>query len=91
MYNVALTDLLKAYQLYEGSKNKHTVTEEIDLTWAMILSSYFTGDKKNAKELYRALKKEYPSFVNVIDLRQLPLIWSDQTLRLIATVASDFK
>jgi len=91
MYSTALTDFSQAYKLYDGSGEKHTVTQEVDVTWGLILACYFGGDKKDAKELYRALKKEYPAFESVPALRQLPLVWSDGTLRLVSTVINDFK
>ena len=81
----------KALQLFNASKDKHTVTQELDVCWGVIVAEYYSGDKKDAKILYRAVKKDYPKFVTMAALRQLPLVWSENTAKLIEKVAADFK
>ena len=81
----------KALNLFDASKEKHTVTEELDLCWGTIVAEYYSGDKKKAKNLYRVVKKDYPQFVTTNALKQLPLVWSDSTVKLIDKVAADFK
>jgi hypothetical protein len=58
---------------------------------ALSLPEYYSGNKKDAKTLYRAVKKDYPEFVTTTALKQLPLVWSDGTVKLIDKVAIDFK
>jgi hypothetical protein len=81
----------KALNLFDASKEKHTVTEDLDLCWGTIVAEYYSGDKKKAKNLYRVVKKDYPQFVTTNALKQLPLVWSDSTVKLIDKVAADFK
>jgi tetratricopeptide (TPR) repeat protein len=90
-FATALTDFAKAQKIYSGSTQKHTVTEELDLTWGFLLAAYFTGDRKDSKEIYRQTKKNYPDFSTTAALKQLPLVWSDQTLSLINKAMADFK
>ena len=90
-YSVALTDFSKSYRLYQASSAKHTAIESIDLQWGMLLAAYFTGDKKNSRAIYRDLKKEYPQFATMSQLKQLPLVWSDQSQVLIRRVMADYK
>jgi tetratricopeptide (TPR) repeat protein len=81
----------KSWQIYNASKDKHTVTQELDLWWGLVAAEYFSGDKKGAKALYRALRKTYPQFTTTIALKQLPLVWSDATVKLIDKVSLDLK
>lgn len=90
-FRSALTHFAKAAQIFYDSKEKHTGTEEIDVSWGIITAEYYAGNKKDAKNMYRALKKSYPEFLTTASLKQLPLVWSDETLRLIERVAADFK
>lgn len=90
-FQSAYSRFAKAVQLFGASKDKHTVTQELDVYWGSLVAEYFTGDKKNAKQLYRELKKDYPQFVATATLKQLPLVWSDGTIKLIDKVAADFK
>jgi tetratricopeptide (TPR) repeat protein len=82
-FQLAVSYFAKANQLFYGSKDKHTVTQEVDLAWGTILAEYFSGDKKTAKSVFKALKKEYPDFLSTAALKQLPLVWSDSTIELI--------
>jgi hypothetical protein len=66
-------------------------TQELDICWGMILADYYTGDKKSAKQLFRAVKKDYPKFVTSASLLGLPLVWSAGTVKLIDRVAADFR
>lgn len=90
-YQSALTYFAKAKTIFDSSTEKHTVAEDLDLTWGLVLAGYFDGDRKDAKALYRDIKKEYPDFSTVLALKQLPLIWSDTTQELIGKVIADFK
>jgi len=90
-YQNALTYFGKARSLYDASDRKHTGAEELDLTWGLVLATYYSGDKKDARILYRAIKKTYPDFAAPASLRQLPLVWSDNTLELVKQVVADFK
>jgi S1-C subfamily serine protease/Flp pilus assembly protein TadD len=90
-FQTALTYFAKAWQLFYASKEKHTATEELDLWWGTIAAEYYSGDKKKAKSLYRALKKTYPQFMRTIALKQLPLVWSEGTVKLIDKVATELK
>jgi tetratricopeptide (TPR) repeat protein len=90
-YKTAVTYFVKARGLYDDSKIKHTVAEELDLTWGLTLAAYYSGDKKDARSLYRAIKKTYPDFSAPSSLRQLPLVWSDNTLALVEKVVAEFK
>ncbi len=81
----------KASQLFYASKDKHTVTQELDVCWGMIVARYYSGDKKSAKNLYHAVKKQYPEFVTTTALKQLPLVWSAETVKLIDKATADLK
>ena len=89
-YQAALEDFSKAERLYEADKVKHTETEELDLMWGLLVAGYMTGDKEDARVLYSEIKKTYPDFVTVTELKQLPLVWSKQTLVLVQRVIEDF-
>jgi hypothetical protein len=65
--------------------------QEVDLSWGRILSLYYSGDKKEAKKLFGLLKKNYPQFVTLNALNQLPLVWSLRTKQAVSQVISDFK
>jgi tetratricopeptide (TPR) repeat protein len=90
-FQTALSDFSKAIQLFDASKDKHTVIQEVDVCWGAILAQYYSGDKKDAKALYRAVKKDYPQFTTLGALKQLPLIWSEATAKLVEKVAAEFK
>jgi tetratricopeptide (TPR) repeat protein len=81
----------KAVQLFYNSKDKHTVTQELDVSWGILIAEYYSGDNKKAKVLYRELKKDYPQFCTTSALKQLPLVWSTYTVRLIDTIVADWK
>ncbi len=81
----------KAAQLFYNSKDKHTVTEALDVSWGILIAEYYLGDKKKAKNLYRELKKDYPQFVTTAALKQLPLVWSEYTVKLIDIIVADWK
>lgn len=90
-FQTALSYFAKAWQIFYASKEKRTVTQELDLWWGSIIAEYYSGDKKRAKNLYHTLKKTYPDFAKTSDLKQLPLVWSDNTLKLIDRVSADLK
>jgi tetratricopeptide (TPR) repeat protein len=90
-FQSAATYFAKAYDIFYSSKDKHTGTEELDLNWGITLAGYYSGDKKDARRLYRAIKKDYPQFVTMTNLKELPLIWSENTQALINKVIADFK
>jgi tetratricopeptide (TPR) repeat protein len=90
-FQSAFSRFTKAAQLLNASKEKHTGTQEIDLCWGLIIAEYYSGDRKDAKNLYRAVKKDYPQFLTTNALKQLPLVWSDYTVKLIDRVAADLK
>jgi tetratricopeptide (TPR) repeat protein len=90
-FRTALTYFAKAWKIFYASKEKHTATQELDLWWGSITAEYYSGDKKRAKNLYRALKKSYPEFVTTAALKQLPLVWSDATVKLIDKVSAELK
>jgi tetratricopeptide (TPR) repeat protein len=81
----------RASQIFSNSKDKHTVTQELDIYWGAITAAYYAGDRKDAKDIYRALKKTYPQFMTTPALKELPLVWSDRTVALINKITSDFK
>jgi len=82
-FPTALSYFGKASQLFYASKDKHTVTQELDVSWGIILARYYSGDQKDAKSLFQAVKKTYPEFITSSALKQLPLVWSSTTVRLI--------
>lgn len=90
-FQSALSYFGKAVQLFYDSKEKHTVTQELDVGWGTLVAEYYSGDKKGAKTLYHLLKKDYPQFATTASLKQLPLVWSDSTIKLIDKVIADFK
>lgn len=90
-FQTATSYFSKAWQIFNASKDKHTVTQELDLGWGFVTAEYFSGDKKGAKAFYRVLKKTYPQFTTTIALKQLPLVWSDATVKLIDRVSTDLK
>lgn len=90
-FQSALAYFSKAVRLFYDSKAKRTVTQELDVCWGILLAEYYSGDKKGSKALYRSLKKRYPEFGTTAALRQLPLVWSEYTLRLISAVMADLK
>lgn len=90
-FQTAVSDFAKATQIFYSSKGKHTITQELDISWGVITATYFSGDKKDAKKMYREVKKVYPNFVTTASLKTLPLIWSDRTVALINKITSDFR
>ncbi|MGC1090773.1 MAG: hypothetical protein WA894_20225, partial [Candidatus Acidiferrum sp.] len=72
-------------------KDKHTGIQELDLWWGTTAAEYYSGQKKRAKNLYRSLKKTYPQYATTTTIRQLPLVWSDATVRLIDKITTDLK
>lgn len=90
-YSVALADFGKAEDIYEADKRQHTVTEEMDLYWGLLLAGYLTGNRKGAKDLYLAIEKSEPDFASIEGLKELPLVWSTTTLSSITKVIKDFK
>ena len=90
-YQDAYSDFAKAVDIYLKDTSKHTVTQEVDLTWGLMLAEYFSGHVKEAKETYGGFKKEYPDFVSITTLKQLPLIWSTQTQALIGKMQRDLR
>lgn len=87
----ARANFAKALQLYSASKAKHTETQELDVYWGSLLAIYYSGDRKSAKSLYRAIKKQYPQFATSASLKQLPLVWSPYTITLIDTMVADLR
>jgi outer membrane protein assembly factor BamD (BamD/ComL family) len=79
----ALSDFGKASQLFYASNEKYTVTQELDVSWGNILARYYSGDEKGAESLFQAVKKTYPEFLTSSALKQLPLVWSSTTVRLV--------
>jgi tetratricopeptide (TPR) repeat protein len=90
-FQSAIDYFSKAAQLFYNSKNKHTVTQELDVSWGILIAEYYLGDKKKAKNLYRELKKDCPQFMNTTALKQLPLVWSDYTVKLFDIIVADWK
>lgn len=90
-FQSAVSYFRKAVQLFYDSKEKHTVTQELDVSWGTIVADYYGGDKKDAKNVYHLLKKDYPQFGTTTSLKQLPLVWSDTTIKLIDKIIADFK
>lgn len=90
-YAQAAHDFSKAKSLYDASTDKHTVTEELDLDWGIAITLYYSGDRKDAKKLYRAIKHDYPDFATLSGLKQLPLIWSDTTQTLITQMVEGLR
>jgi len=90
-FQSAISDFAKAWELFYASKEKHTVIQELDLWWGSMTAEYFSGDKKRAKELYNLLKKTYPQFTTTLSLKQLPLLWSDTTVKLMDKAEADLK
>jgi hypothetical protein len=90
-FQSALAYFAKAWKLFYAPKDKHTGTQELDVCWGTIVAEYYSGDKKAAKNLYHALKENYPQYVVTTSLKQLPLVWSDATVKLIDKVAADLK
>jgi tetratricopeptide (TPR) repeat protein len=82
-FSSALSYFGKAFQLFYSSKEKHTVTQELDLSWGLVLARYYSGDEKGAKSLFHVIKKTYPQFLTSSALKQLPLVWSSPTIRLV--------
>jgi tetratricopeptide (TPR) repeat protein len=90
-FDTAFSYFTKAKELFYSSKDKHTGIEELDLAWGMTLGAYFSGDKKDAKFLYHAIKTQYPDYTKMTALKQLPLVWSDATQELVSKVIAEFK
>lgn len=90
-FQSATSYFAKGWELFYASKDKHTVTQELDLWWGTIAAEYYSGDKKRAREMYRTLKKTYPQFATTVSLKQLPLLWSDATLQLMDKATADLK
>lgn len=90
-YEIALADLTKASQIFKADGAKHSVTEELDLVWGLLLAEYMQGSKKAAKGIYSDVRKTYPDFSTLSGLEKLPLVWSTQTRTLIATAAANLR
>ncbi len=85
-FQTAYSYFAKARELFDASKEKHTGIEELDLTWGLTLGAYFSGDKKDARSLYRAIRASYPEYARMTALKQLPLVWSDATQELVSKI-----
>ncbi|HEV2174123.1 MAG TPA: trypsin-like peptidase domain-containing protein, partial [Nitrospira sp.] len=90
-YPTAFSYFAKARQLFDASKEKHTGIQDMDVSWGLTLGAFYGGDKKDAKAMYRSLKKSYPDFATMTALKQLPLVWSDATQELVSRVFATFK
>lgn len=90
-FQSALSHFAKAIRIFYASKEKHTGAEELDVSWGLITAEYYSGDRKGAKSLYRAIKKDYPGFLTTSALKQLPLVWSNGTVKLIDRLTTDFR
>jgi tetratricopeptide (TPR) repeat protein len=90
-FKSAMSYFGRALRLFNDSKEKHTVTQVLDVCWGTLTAEYYAGDRKNAKSLYRGIKKDYPQFVTINALKELPLVWSDSTSRLIDRITADWK
>jgi tetratricopeptide (TPR) repeat protein len=90
-FQTAVSYFAKAREKFDASKEKHTGIQELDLTWGLTLAAYFSGDKKDAKSLYWAIKESYPDYTTMTALKQLPLVWSDATQELVSRVIATLK
>lgn len=90
-FESARADFSKAVQLYTESQDKHTVTQELDVYWGSLLALYYSGDRKTAKSIYHGIRKQYPQFVTSTALKQLPLVWSPYTIKLIDAMVADLR
>ena len=88
-YDTAMSDFAQAESLYEAANSAHTVTQELDLYWGLLLAGYMAGNKDDAKQLYLEIEKENPDFSSVVKLEQLPLVWSKSTLALMSKVTAE--
>jgi len=88
-YDTAMSDFAQAESLYEVANATHTVTQELDLYWGLLLAGYMAGNKDDAKELYLEIQKENPDFSSVDKLQQLPLVRSRQTIALMTKVSAE--
>ena len=89
-FSSAVSDFVKAQQLFNDSKQKHTVTQQLDVEWGLILAEYCSGNINDAKSLYDDIQKSYPQFTSAASLQNLPLVWSENTKALIDQVAARF-
>lgn len=87
---VALAEFSTAYKIASPDWNKLTGTQAIDLLWGCAISLYDSGDKKNAGETIRSIRKGYPSAATITGLQQLPLLWSKTTLIRIEALLNEF-
>jgi tetratricopeptide (TPR) repeat protein len=90
-YQDAVTQFATAANLFYAENKKHMVMQEVDIAWGAVLSSFYAGNKKGAKNLFGEIKKEYPQFVSLDALKGLPLVWSQRTQQLVTGVIKDFK
>jgi tetratricopeptide (TPR) repeat protein len=88
-YDTAMSDFAQAESLYEAANATHTVTQELDLYWGLLIAGYMAGNKDEARELYLEIAKENPDFSSVEKLQQLPLVRSKQTLTLMTKVTAE--
>lgn len=56
-FQTASSHFSHASQLFYNEKNKHTVTEEVDLAWGIIIADYYSGDRKMLKPYTKFLRK----------------------------------
>jgi S1-C subfamily serine protease/Tfp pilus assembly protein PilF len=87
---IALAEFSTAYKIASPDWNKLTQTQAIDLLWGCAMSLYDTGDKKNAGEIIRSIRKDYPSAATITGLQQLPLLWSKITMTRIEALLNEF-
>ena len=90
-FQSAISYFAQSWKLFYASKDKHTVNQELDLWWGTIAAEYYSGNKKLARDTYRTLKKTYPQFATTLGLKQLPLLWSDATVKLIDRAIPDLQ
>lgn len=77
-YSSALEEFNKARSLMQPQN--WTKTAGIDLTWGLLLSNWWTGNEGEAKKLHDLLFSSGFEYVNVSELKKLPLVWSRNQL-----------
>lgn len=72
--------------------NQPTPREQlIDVQWAMILARYYTGDRRAAGSMLKALRVSDSAAADVNQLKKLALVLSDPTLKRIREVLKSLK
>jgi tetratricopeptide (TPR) repeat protein len=87
---LASNEFSKAYKLASADWSKLGENETIDLLWGSAMALYNSGDRKNAGEIVKCIRKNHPATATVAGFQQLRLLWSAITMGRIEAILREF-